>query len=145
MDVEVTTDKDSSSAERITLLPSLVPALLALIHPTALSFPPLAAPSSHPPTTSVLSAVHISAMECLNNIFLSLAASPNPAVSADKEAGFKVWNELWAALGAVGIQGGLGQEKRKEIWEVAAGVLWGVSIVWKGHLVSSCLGTMTKY
>ncbi|THV01428.1 ARM repeat-containing protein [Dendrothele bispora CBS 962.96] len=137
MDIELTTDKDPSSTERTTLIPSLVPALLSLIHPTALSFPPLAAPSPHPPTTSALSAIHISAMECLNNIFLSLASSPNPAVSSDKEAGSKIWNELWTTLGIIGIEWGLGQEKRKEIWEVAVGVLWGVGIVWKGYLTTT--------
>jgi hypothetical protein len=135
MDVEITTHKDPMSAERTSLLPHFVPALLALIHPNALSFPPLAAPSLHPPTTSALSAIHIGAMECLNNIFLSLATSPNPTVAADKEAGIKIWNELWAALNIVGTDGGLGQEKRKQIWEVAVGVLWGVGTVWKGSVV----------
>ncbi|KAF5368331.1 hypothetical protein D9758_002154 [Tetrapyrgos nigripes] len=137
MDVEMSTDKDPDSAQRTSLLPPFVPALLALTHPNALSFPPLAAPSSHPPTTSALSAIHIGAMECLNNIFLSLATSPNPAISADKEAGSKIWNELWVALGAVGTEGGLGQEKRKQIWEVAVGVLWGVGTVWKGSVTAS--------
>ncbi|KAF9074932.1 ARM repeat-containing protein [Rhodocollybia butyracea] len=118
----------------VTLLPSLVPSLLSLIQPTSLSFPPLAAPSPHPPTTSVLSAIHIGAMECLNNIFLALATSPNPSISADIEAGRKVWNEVWSSLGVVGTELGLGQEKRLQMWEIGVGVLWGVAVVWKGVL-----------
>ncbi|KAF8832000.1 hypothetical protein HHX47_DHR1000917 [Lentinula edodes] len=118
-----------------TVLPSLVPSLLSLIQPTSLSFPPLATSSIHPPTTTALSAIHISAMECLNNIFLSLATSPNPSVSADAEGGRKVWNEVWASLGVVGTELGLGQERRKEMWEIGVGVLWGLALVWKGTLV----------
>lgn len=119
-----------------TVLPSLVPSLLSLIQPTSLSFPPLATSSIHPPTTTALSAIHISAMECLNNIFLSLATSPSPTVSADAEGGRKVWNEVWASLGVVGTELGLGQERRKEMWEIGVGVLWGLALVWKGTLVS---------
>ncbi|KAF9469766.1 armadillo-type protein [Collybia nuda] len=113
---------------------SLVSPLLALLRPTSLSFPPLAAPSPHPPTTSALSAIHISALECLNNIFLSLATSPNPSVSADKNSGMKLWVDIWSALAAVGTETGPGQERRQEFWEIAVGVLWGVGIVWKGIL-----------
>ncbi|KAJ3778269.1 armadillo-type protein [Lentinula raphanica] len=119
---------------KFTVMSSLVPPLLSLIHPTALSFNPLAASSPHPPTTSALSAIHISAMECLNNIFLSLATSPSPSVSADTEGGRKVWNEVWASLAVVGTEFGLGQERRQEMWEVGVGVLWGVAVVWKGTL-----------
>ncbi|KIK70596.1 hypothetical protein GYMLUDRAFT_65816 [Collybiopsis luxurians FD-317 M1] len=131
-------DMESSAKSEMvassTILPSLVPSLLTLIHPTSLSFPPLAASSPHPPTTSALSAIHISALECLNNIFLSLATSPSASVSSDVEAGLKVWNEVWGALGVVGTESGLGQERRMEMWEIGAGVLWGISAVWKGTL-----------
>ncbi|KAI5898062.1 ARM repeat-containing protein [Schizophyllum commune H4-8] len=119
-----------------SFLPALVPSLLALAQPTALSFPPLAAPAAHPPTTSALSAIHISALECLNNIFLGLAASPSAQVSSDLDAGRRVWTGLWSALGAVGTEfGGLGQERRREMWDICVGVLWGAAIVWKGTLV----------
>lgn len=136
MDGMIENPAKSETASSVTLLPSLVPSLLALIQPTTLSFPPLAAPSPHPPTTSALSAIHISAMECLNNIFLSLATSSSPSVSADVEAGNKVWNGVWGSLGVVGTELGLGQERRMEMWEIGVGVLWGVAIVWKGTLVS---------
>lgn len=118
-----------------SFLPTLVLPVLSLVQPTSLSFPPLAAPSSHPPTTSALSAVHISALECLNNIFLSLANSPITSISKDVESGAAVWNSIWTALSLVGTQTGLGQERRQQMWEVAVGVLWGVGNVWKGLLV----------
>ncbi|KAF8971665.1 armadillo-type protein [Flammula alnicola] len=131
MDAEPTTPTTSSPS----FLTTLVAPLLALVQPTSLSFPPLAAPSIHPPTTSALSAVHISALECLNNIFLSLATSPNPSVSSDVNSGITVWNGLWSALSLVGTQTGLGQERRQEMWDISVGVLWGIGRLWKGTIV----------
>ncbi|KAI0066499.1 ARM repeat-containing protein [Artomyces pyxidatus] len=118
-----------------SFLPTLLEPLLSLIQPTPLSFPPPDGPSPHPPTTSVLSAIHTAALECLNNAFLSLAAHPSPAVAADVVAGRRVWDEVWRALGAAGTQGGPGQERRMEMWEIAVGVLWGVGVVWSGLIV----------
>lgn len=136
-DVEMDADNVGPTDPPTTsFLPSLVTPLLALVQPTTLSFPPLAAPSVHPPTTSALSGIHISALECLNNVFLSLATSPHPAVAADVESGRKVWNDIWSALSTIGTQTGLGQERRQEMWEAAVGVLWGIGLVWKGSLVS---------
>jgi hypothetical protein len=82
-----------------------------------------------------MSAIHIGALECLNNIFLSLSTSQNSAVASDKDSGYKIWDEIWSALTAVGAQSGPGQERRQEIWEVGAGVVWGVGSIWKGFLV----------
>ena len=125
-------------------LPSIVEPLLGLIQPTSLSFPPAAGGvSPHPPTTSALSAIHICALECLNNIFLSLATPAQLetrgfASEADREAGPKIWQEVWKVLGAVGTDvDGPGQERRREMWQIGVGVLWGVSILWKGILVSN--------
>ncbi|KAG6830892.1 hypothetical protein H0H92_014043 [Tricholoma furcatifolium] len=118
-----------------SFLPTLVAPLVALLQPTSLSFPPLAAPSPHPPTTSVLSAIHISALECLNNIFLSLSASGIPGIATDHNAGRQVWDGIWSALAIVGTETGLGQERRQEMWHVVVGVLWGIGNVWKGSLV----------
>ncbi|KII93991.1 hypothetical protein PLICRDRAFT_36208 [Plicaturopsis crispa FD-325 SS-3] len=137
-DVNMATDdappvNDASTST--SFLPTLVQPLLNLVQPTSLSFPPPTGPSPHPPTTSALSAIHVCALECLNNVFLSLATAPNPAISADKDSGRKIWNDIWTALGVVGTVAGLGQERRTDIWEVAVGVLWGVGIVWKGALV----------
>jgi hypothetical protein len=138
--VDVDMDDDIKEVDTPTtiLLPSLVSPLIALIYPTSLSFPPLAAPSPHPPTTSALSAIHVSALECLNNIFLSLSTSPNPSIIANSVGGLKIWNDIWSALALVGTDDGLGQERRQEIWEVAVGVLWGVGSIWKGTLVCRC-------
>ncbi|CAA7264820.1 unnamed protein product [Cyclocybe aegerita] len=127
-------EKPSNDSSSPSFLATLVAPLLALVQPTALSFPPLSSPSIHPPTTSALSAVHIGALECLNNIFLSLTTSPNPKIASDANSGLIVWNGIWSALGLIGTQTGLGQERRQEAWEVAMGVLWGVGRVWKGSL-----------
>lgn len=139
VDTEMVID-DATSANLMvpgsaTFLPTLVQPLLALIHPTPLSFPPVGGLSPHPPTTSALSAIHVGALECLNNIFLSLSTTPNPNVASDGDSGRKVWDEVWAALTAVGVETGPGQERRQEIWEVAIGVLWGIGIIWKGFLI----------
>jgi hypothetical protein len=117
------------------LSPLLHP-LLKLIQPTSLSFPPLTSASAHPPTTSALSAIHICALECLNNMFLALAAARNATLLADTTAGADVWTRVWAALDVVGTEFGPGQERRKDIWEIGVGVLWGIGNVWKGHLVN---------
>lgn len=135
-DVDMDEDTKTVNGPTTSLLPSLVPPLLALIYPTSLSFPPLAASSLHPPTTSALSAIHVSALECLNNIFLSLSTTSAPGIAADIHGGLKIWNDIWSALAVVGTEGGLGQERRQEVWEVAVGVLWGVGSIWKGSLVS---------
>ncbi|GJE89540.1 fungal symportin 1-like domain-containing protein [Phanerochaete sordida] len=123
-------------------LPTIVEPLLALIQPTPLSFPPTAgAASPHPPTTSALSAIHICALECLNNIFLSLATPAQLqgrgfASDADREAGPKIWDAVWRALAAVGTDvDGPGQERRRDVWQIGVGVLWGIAILWKGILV----------
>ncbi|KAJ7076033.1 armadillo-type protein [Mycena belliarum] len=130
-DIDVEMAVDGAGDTPAQALPPLVAPLLALIQPTTLSFPPLAAASPHPPTTSALSAVHLAALECLNNIFLALARGGAPC---DVTEGRTVWDAVWAALGAVGTQTGLGQERRSAMWEVAAGVLWGVASVCRGSL-----------
>lgn len=116
-------------------LPALVEPLITLIQPVRLSFPPTAGQSSHPPTTSVLSAIHVSALECLNNIFLSLSASPNSGLAAASASGKQLWDSVWAALGSVGTEITRGQERKQEMWEIGVGVLWGTGNIWKGSLV----------
>ena len=118
------------------LLPELVHPLLALVQPTILSFLSPSSLTSHPPTTSALGAIHVSAFECLNNIFLSLSASPNAELAADESAGRSVWSAVWTALSKVGLEIGPGPAYKREIWESAVGVLWGVANIWKGILVS---------
>lgn len=115
---------------------TLVAALLKFVHPTALSFPPLGAPSPHPPTTSALGAIHVSALECLNNIFLSMATDLDGRPSGlAPENGRTVFDAVWRALGTVGTDiSGAGQERRRDMWNIGVGVLWGVGNVWKGSL-----------
>ncbi|EIN13869.1 ARM repeat-containing protein [Punctularia strigosozonata HHB-11173 SS5] len=119
-----------------SFLPPLVEPLIALIQPSPLSFP--IPPSPYPPVTSALAAIHISALECLNNVFFSFTSSP-AALRDDVDGGLRIWQELWTALAAVGfnMEVSVTQEpaRRKEYWDTAIGVLWGVGMIWKGHLV----------
>ena len=142
---------NGSGVPQRALLPNLLSPLLALIQPNQLSFPPVQSGSAsadplpaHPPTTSALSAIHISALECLNNACLALAleeqerktGSPSIPKRTDADEGRSIWASLWSALSVVGIEGGRGQQKRKEMWEAAVGVMWGVGSIWKGCIVS---------
>ncbi|OCB87063.1 hypothetical protein A7U60_g5798 [Sanghuangporus baumii] len=136
----------------LSFLPNILPPLLTLLQPTPLSFPPADTGSAvpllpvHPPTTSALSAIHISALECLNNACLALSiaqadsgsggsGSSVRAPQADVEDGRRLWSAIWSALGSVGLQVGRGQERRREMWEIAVGVLWGIGGIWKGSIV----------
>jgi hypothetical protein len=130
----------TNSATTTSHLPALVEPLIALIQPVKLSFPPAAGQSLHPPTTSVLSAIHVSAFECLNNIFLSLSASRTAELAAASASGKQVWDGVGAALGSVGTDIARGQERKQEMWEIGVGVLWGVGNIWKGSLVSLFTG-----
>ena len=139
-DIDMTVDDASQAAQAPqppAFFTSLVAPLLKLVHPTALSFPPLGSPSPHPPTTSALGAIHISALECLNNIFLSMATSLGGRPSGlAPENGRTVFDAIWRALEAVGTDiAGPGQERRKQMWDIGVGVLWGVGNIWKGVLV----------
>ncbi|EJC98665.1 uncharacterized protein FOMMEDRAFT_128966 [Fomitiporia mediterranea MF3/22] len=150
---EVEPKPNGTSISATSFLPSILPSLLPLIHPTPLSFPPLPSTTSsastaaqqkvptHLPTTSALSAIHISALECLNNACLALSLAQEEQqggsagtreLRADVEDGRQLWDALWSALSIVGLEGGRGQERRREIWEVAVGVMWGVGGIWKG-------------
>ena len=130
----------------ITLL-SLSTPLLALINPTPLSFPPPSLPSLHPPMTSVLGAIHIAALECLNNLFVKVEGQGEGKSDESVVKGAEsVWNGVWSALGnangagrpgaAFGAQSGLGTERRREVWAGAVGVLWGLARICKGSQVS---------
>jgi hypothetical protein len=58
---------------------------------------------------STLGAVHVSAFECLHNIFLPVSASPNAELAADEDAGHGMWSEIWA-LSKVRLEIDPGQE-----------------------------------
>lgn len=169
MEAEPTASKDVPSSEEsnshpvstaytpASLLSLLTPPLLSLSHPTpTLSFPPPSLPSVHPPTTSALGAIHLRAMECLNNLFVgSKEREIGDEEDADKvKSAVGVWDEMWSAglLGAVGPPSAMegeakglglaslfepGQERRGEMWSVAVGALWGLARMSRGVLVRS--------
>jgi hypothetical protein len=114
---------------------------------TPLSFPPAGTqPSPHPPTTSVLSSLHLRAYEALNNLLLTIVAS----VSGSEEDLSRLSEmlpvqDLWKSLlGVVQIIASepevlkeKGQEMRVEVLEMASGCLWGAVRLGSGCLVSS--------
>lgn len=111
----------------------LISPLLSLVKPTQLSFPPQGSPSIHPPTTSALGAIHLCALECLNNLFLSLTTSPRSLADIEKAQGTTIWNSLWIVLEKVGDpRSAKITREQKLFWETAIGVLWGISIIFKG-------------
>jgi len=145
-------DVEDLAGTPTSLLNTLTSPLLALARPTSLSFPPPALPSVHPPTTSVLGAIHVRALECLNNLFVGVKERPGGAAAEDLskeekelvQGAVDVWNQLWSAdlLGAIGEPPGTpssidtpGQERRAEMWKIAVGVLWGLARIGKGALV----------
>ncbi|KAI0082315.1 ARM repeat-containing protein [Panus rudis PR-1116 ss-1] len=142
-DLEMAADAQEDVAKPVTstALPALVAAVLPLIQPTPLSFPPLGGGTSlHPPTTSALSALHICAMECLNNSIWSVAApisqSQGTLSPQEREKGLQVWDAVWNALSTVTTDIGTpGQERRRELWHIGVGVLWGIGLLLKGYLV----------
>ena len=143
----------------ITLLSTLnLPTrLLALSNPTPLSFLPISAttqtpsslPSSHPPTTSLLSTIHLRSLETLNNLLMSITffipISTSPEFSSPTWTAFfahsreslqPIWNGLFAVAGVVApgpeILSVKGQEMRGEILEVCLGGLMGVAGITRG-------------
>lgn len=144
-DEAVTAPRDSTN----NLISVLTSPLVKLITPTTLSFPPTPLdPSPHPPTTAALSSIHIRALECLNNLFLAIdenddASQSGALTDADRQEANVVWISVWKALAQIGkvvtegkfsTIGGFG--KKREMWEIAMGVLWGIARIGRRHLVS---------
>lgn len=111
--------------------------LSALAQLTPMSFPPTGAePSLHPPTTAALSTLHLRALEALNNLLLTAAASlaggADPAIAALVPAA-GIWEITFGIISAAGEDAAAltarGQEMRLEILEAALGCAWGVSKV----------------
>jgi hypothetical protein len=136
-DDQMATDRTPSIIQsKLASFGFLIPPLLSLIEPTRLSFPPPGSPSIHPPTTSALGAIHLCALECLNNLFLSLATSHRSLTDAEKAQGTTIWNSLWTALEKVGDpRSPKVTMEQRSFWEAAIGVLWGVTIVFKGVVI----------
>ena len=114
--------------------------LTTLALPTPLSFPPSdSVPSPHPPTTSVLSVLHLRALEALNNVLLTTAASlPSEAATHIPSQG--VWEGMFRIVSTLGAEedalGAKGQEMRLEVLEMALGCLWGLVKIAPADLVS---------
>jgi len=121
-----------SLPRRLTTLASLTP----------LSFPPTAnQPSLHPPTTSILSVLHLRALECLNNLLLTTAVSLSlhPSLASQIPAPV-VWDSMMSIIMSIGAEpdalGTKGQEMRIEMLEMALGCLWGIAKIAPSRLVS---------
>lgn len=135
----------SREARSIDLVASIVPPCIKFIQPTPLSYPPSFQPSPHPPTTSALIGVHIAALECLNNISLSIAElglpPSSPSASAISQQMSVVWDAVWSLLASIGVPetGGIAtaSQQRMQIWNISLGVLWAVARIRRGdpHLI----------
>lgn len=117
-----------NSAGLPRLLSVLPERLVKLATLTPLSLPPADDASPHPPTTAALSALHLRALEALNNLLLSTAAAVQNGEKLDVPAQ-ELWNALFPILRAEGAPAAdasaRGQEFRKAIQEAALGCLWG--------------------
>ncbi|OWT35607.1 hypothetical protein C362_06798 [Cryptococcus neoformans Bt1] len=110
--------------------------LTLLSRPVSLSFPPVSTvPSIHPPTTSILSILHLHALEALNNLLLTAVASIS---AADRSAVAQIiasvpvqglWDSLFSIIQLIGSQPQAlqmkGQEMRMEVLEMTLGCVWG--------------------
>lgn len=123
--------------------------LTALSQLTQLSFPPANdTPSPHPPTTSVLSMLHLRALEALNNLLLTTAAAlPSNASSAAQAASAVpvkgIWDAMFAMVETIGSEPQAlnmkGQEMRVEVLQMALGCIWGVAKIAPSQLVSQSI------
>jgi hypothetical protein len=106
---------------------------------TPLSFPPsTATPSPHPPTTSLLSTIHLRALEALNNLLLTtVAAEAYKPGSGSISQG--VWEQLNKIVEMISsereVLGVKGHEMRAEVLEMATGCVWGVVKLCSGEIV----------
>ncbi|KAF9786699.1 ARM repeat-containing protein [Thelephora terrestris] len=135
-DQMATDETPAASQPNLSRFAFLIPTILSLIEPTHLSFPPPGSPSIHPPITSALGSIHLCALECLNNLFLSLATSHRYITDAERAQGMTIWNSLWTVLQKAGdLRSAAITKEQRLFWETAIGVLWGVSIVFKGIIL----------
>ncbi|KAG8799806.1 hypothetical protein FRC16_004319 [Serendipita sp. 398] len=134
------TGEIAKATKSIDLLSSIVPSCLRFIQPTGLSYPPSFQPSPHPPITSALCGVHIAALECLNNICLSIAElgrdSSNIRSDTSTQIIIEVWTSVWGMLATLGPPDtsgiGSGPQQRMQVWNVSLSVLWAVARILKG-------------
>ncbi|CAE6451747.1 unnamed protein product [Rhizoctonia solani] len=139
MDEELTPiDRPEADQNSLKLLNTLTPLLLSLSKPTSMSFPPpttITTEPAHPPTTSALTAVHISALECLSNLLLSFPTSDTgPVNPATAEVAVAAWPRAWSTLHS-SINAPSSTDRRLELSVAALGVLWGLARLARGVLV----------
>jgi len=124
---------------------SLPQRLTSLAIPTPLSFSPSAIlPSPHPPTTAVLSTLHLRSLEALNNLLLTTAASlptdPSAASQLTGQISLQgIWDGMYRILSTVGADvealAAKGQEMRIEVVEMALGCLWSLAKIASSQIV----------
>lgn len=126
--------------------------LTLLSRPVSLSFPPVSTvPSIHPPTTSILSILHLHALEALNNLLLTAVASIS---AADRSAVAQIiasvpvqglWDSLFSIIQLIGSEPQAlqmkGQEMRMEVLEMTLGCVWGTIKINPSAVVSPLLVT----
>nr|ODN90333.1 hypothetical protein L204_05937 [Cryptococcus depauperatus CBS 7855] len=111
--------------------------LASLGRPVPLSFPPTSnVPSIHPPTTAVLSIIHLHALEALNNLLLTTVASIQSGGSSQAIAAIPVqslWDTMFSIVQLIGSEPDAletkGQEMRMEVFQMALGCIWGTTKV----------------
>lgn len=126
---------------------SLPARLTTLASLNSLSFPPSSAmPSIHPPTTSVLSVLHLRALETLNNLLLTVVASlPEDTTQRSQVSGVIPVDQVWTSnFGTIDMLlsepqalSQKGQELRMEVLEMALGCTWGCAKIAPEALVRS--------
>ena len=124
---------------------SLPARLTTLSTLNSLSFPPATSmPSLHPPTTSLLSVLHLRALETLNNLLLTVVASL-PADGAQSQiSGLipvdKIWTRMFSTVDLLLSEpqalSQKGQELRMEVLEMSLGCTWGAAKIASGLIVS---------
>lgn len=64
------------------------------------------------------------------------ARGRSSSLGLDSTSGRAVFEAVWGALRLVGTEvSAAGQERRREMWDIAVGVLWGVGNLFKGALI----------
>lgn len=125
---------------------SLPQRLASLASLNTLSFPPIGAASPHPPTTSILSVLHLRALETLNNLLLTIVASL-PADGSRNTTVVPVngiWDGMFGIIDALLSEpealSSKGQELRIEVLEMALGCAWGCAKIAPELLVGAPWG-----
>jgi hypothetical protein len=92
----------------------------------------------HPPTTSALVAVHLSALECLSNLLLSFPTSDSgPVNPAVLDLAVAAWPQAWSALLTVIVSTTSNLDRKAEVSFAALGALWGIARLARGVVVPS--------